>query len=157
MYGVPHAHCACEDGIADRPRHRNNTDPVVVSCEEYRPRSFRALICTISRQRSPPSPFGLRRGSLRSLKHGLACRAVARKASEGWWAVKVWHNSAQSITCAPAPMPKAPLKHKGSFGRLPHLRTVRPGRKGEMAMGKKAVAADRCSARRVRARRNFTC
>jgi hypothetical protein len=38
--------------------------------------------------RRPPSPFGLRRGSLRSLPpliSALARRAVAREASEGWW------------------------------------------------------------------------
>ena len=38
--------------------------------------------------KSPPSPFGLRRGSLvasPTYRLGLACRAVARKASEGWW------------------------------------------------------------------------
>src|SRR5687768_5845242 len=34
--------------------------------------------------------FALRRGSLRSLRYDrarLACRAVAREASEGWWAL----------------------------------------------------------------------
>jgi hypothetical protein len=37
---------------------------------------------------SPPSPFGFRRDSLRSFRYGglrVACRAVAREASEGWW------------------------------------------------------------------------
>src|SRR5947209_9311550 len=34
-------------------------------------------------QCGPPSPDGLRRGSLR---YDVACRAVAREASEGWWA-----------------------------------------------------------------------
>src|SRR5450432_261521 len=39
----------------------------------------------------PPSPFGLRRGSLRLLRYekaGLACPAVACEASEGWWGKK---------------------------------------------------------------------
>src|SRR5690242_6044470 len=42
-----------------------------------------------ARGSSPPSPFGLRRDSLRSLRWefvALACRAEAREASEGWWA-----------------------------------------------------------------------
>ena len=42
----------------------------------------------VNRHRSP-SPSGLRRGSLRSLRFSYvarACRAEAREASEGWWA-----------------------------------------------------------------------
>ena len=41
-----------------------------------------------ARASGPPSPFGLRRGSLLSLRPDhlrLACRAEAREASEGWW------------------------------------------------------------------------
>ncbi|MGY4224961.1 hypothetical protein ACVMIH_002322 [Bradyrhizobium sp. USDA 4503] len=53
--------------------------------------SFPGLLSRVSRSASclaEPSPFGLWRGSLHSLRYdGVfpACRAVAREASEGWW------------------------------------------------------------------------
>src|SRR5262249_42965907 len=40
---------------------------------------------SVARGYSPPTPFGLRRGSLR---YDRACPVVARGASEGWWGRK---------------------------------------------------------------------
>src|SRR5216683_1690814 len=52
-------------------------------------RGFRSLAVAPLAGTSPPSPFGLRRDSLRSFRYDglrVACRAVARETSEGWWA-----------------------------------------------------------------------
>src|SRR5437763_7486643 len=69
--------------LVSRHRIRTTAEPRIQRSAETLPPSYSAPLF------SPPSPFGLRRGSLRSFTPNIQAGlpTVARKASEGWWAV----------------------------------------------------------------------
>ena len=88
---VPHAHCACGDELAGRRSRQRKIDRLVASFEEYRRRTCHALDGD-SRNVARLRPLGWGAAAFTRFAVGqefMACRAVAREASEGWWAVKV--------------------------------------------------------------------